>query len=312
MDAGGTGRGSLPELLKILPTRLRYSRRLTRLFRWGPAWEKACAQRLLLERPAWPGVTGNEQVVYLICLIGRDRAKDWRWVGALLRQTLEALLAQADPRWQAIICGQDWPEGMPENRRSQFLPFTAAPEDTPPHDKNDKYDRLTDWVPQSGIETGYAFLLDGDDVPHPDLTGYILSDNNGTGYLLDQGYMLAVGTRRGRVLGHRSLRDGRLENNTFFRNCGSCVAAYFDNRRGGWGTALLEGVVKVPHGRLPELTRLMGVRLGWVPFPAMCYLILHGENDYVGRQVPPKLSEARVREISRAFPGLYFPEASEG
>lgn len=300
----GAGAGRLADRLRILPVRLRYSRRLLRLFEWGAQWEQAVRRRPLLAAAERRAPSGREEVIYLTCLIGKDRAQDWGRVEALLARTVAALLAQDDRRWQLVICGQDRPATLPDDPRIHFLPFVARPEETRRFDKFYKYERLLAWLDAHGPETGYGFLLDADDVPSRALTGYILQDNNGTGYLVDQGYMLAEGRRAGRALGHRSLREGRLENNTLFRNCGSCVASFFDRRPGGWGTALLEGTLVPSHGRLPELARLMGVRFGWVPFPAICYMILHGENDHGGRVPPPRLGKARAERIEREFPGI--------
>ncbi len=296
--------GRLHELLTILPTRLRYTRKLLRLFEWGPQWEQAVRRRPVLAAATRRPPTGREEVIYLTCLIGKARAKDWGRVEALLGRTLAALMAQTDPHWRLVLCGQDRPGTLPDDPRITFLPFEARPDETRAFDKFYKYDRLLGWLRENGPETGYAFLLDADDVPHRGLTAFILQDNNGVGYLLDQGYMLAEGGREGRALGHRKIRAGRFDNNTFFRNCGSCVAGFFDFRPGGWGSDLVEGTMVPTHGRLPEFARLMGVRFGWVPFPAMCYMILHGENDYSRRMPPPRLGTSLRSEIEAAFPGL--------
>lgn len=304
MGAGGSRYGKLSNLLRILPQRLRYNRKISHIIAWDAPEKQACLMRSELSRVTTKGTTGNEVVVYLICLMGRSRANDWARVSFLLARTLKALQHQSDPHWQAVVCGQDKPDDFVDDSRIRFLHFEREPHEANPNDKNYKLERLSAYLESDGPETGYGFLLDADDVPHRDLTQFILGDNNGVGYLLDRGYMLADGTWFGRVLGHRSVRELRFENNTFFRNCGSCVAVFFDRRAGGIGQSLLREVLPLRHGQLPALTKLMGVRLSWVPFPAMCYIVLHGQNDYGGRAMPPRLPKKHLDYISEQFPAM--------
>ena len=68
----------------------------------GAAWAAA--------HPPAP-VAPDAVVTFAIPLYGRDAVSDWDLVCRNLRATLRSLAAQTSPRWRAIICGQDAPDG---------------------------------------------------------------------------------------------------------------------------------------------------------------------------------------------------------
>jgi len=290
---------------KFLLTRLKYRRKMKGVLSWGEAEERSLKIRNLVTTN-WPPVSrGDEEVVFCIPLIGRERAPDWNVVCQLLARTLGSLVHQSNTKWRAIVCSQDEPEAMPPDERITYLPFIAKTGETGKNDSAAKIHQIIEHIKRHGPTSGYAFRLDADDVPHRDLVDYILRDNNGRGYLLDQGYMLDSDMHHGRALGHRSLFPLRIENNTFFKNCGSCLAVFFDKRGTGIGMVLADNLLCEKHTRLAEVSVLAALDLAFVPFPAMCYMIRHGQNDYPGRRTPPVLAPKYWKEIETGFPAIY-------
>lgn len=120
----------------------------------------------------------------------------------------------------------------------------------------------------------YLFMLDADDICHPNLVDYILSDNNGHGYYLPHGWMADVAARKIMPLGQPA--EGYDSGGPFYKACGSSAALRFDTRRGpsGAGPAHERG----RHGNIVENAARFGLSLKPVPFDAMIYCFNHGDN----------------------------------
>ncbi len=270
----------------------------------------AASERAALELRA--GAAGHrpapaEAVVFLVPLVARAQVGDWGAVSARLAQTLESFRAQSDPRWMAVICGQDRPEGLPQDPRIRFLPFTERVEG---NDKWNKLAALAAALPQAGPRAGYAMSFDADDLLHRRAVAHMLEGQARGGYLVARGYVedLAAG-RIGRA-GPPSLATPLRK--PFWKLCGSCAALRFDLDAPHPETAFLGAMLAHEHRMFPYLARLAGRRLTPFGFAAALYMLNHGENFGARRGrigFKPRFvrrfevtDPAEKAEIARSFP----------
>lgn len=282
-----------------MPIRLVHQTKPRKMFGWTQAERRAADLGLDLPKTLLDP-TGTEQIIFAISLIAAERAHDFGKVSELLQHTLASLDAQSDGRWRAIICGQDRPEGLVDGDRVTFLPFdqvTAAS-----FDKNEKRRAIVDHLLAGGMETGYLFTLDADDLVHRDLVGHLLSQSNGYGHLVSRGYRVVTGQHTGIALGPRSWPEGRWTHDTLWRNCGSCANLFFDMRPGGMGTKLLDAVAYTKHGSTPHLAAILRQPLADIPFPAIVYRTNHGENRYTRFTITRTMSDATRDKLFADFP----------
>ncbi|MBT51974.1 MAG: hypothetical protein CMF72_00870 [Mameliella sp.] len=210
-------------------------------------------------------------VSYFVPIFERRRAPDWEIVQTNLLRTVAALRRQTDARWRMVICSQDRPDRIDFDSRVQFLKYPVSHGGEP--DKLHKLRFMARHFANTERRDGYVFFLDGDDIPHPGLTQFILEDNNGHGYFLPLGYCY---DRRNRTLLSPTQNTGDIH--TFAWHCGSSHAVRFDTRQGKEQTVhvSLRGSHMEARQNLQDRTRLT---LSPVPFPAMIYLINHGSSD---------------------------------
>jgi hypothetical protein len=208
-------------------------------------------------------------VTFLIPIFQKSRAPNWNKVCELLNRTLKALERQSDPRWRAIICSQDKPDGLVENTRVQFMPYTISHNGK--NDKDPKTRHVARTLARTERRDNYIFLLDGDDIPNPRLVEYILNDNNGIGYALTRGYSLDLARRE--VYLHNP-EVGYL----FTKMCGSSHTVRFDTRQGS--AQLLHVALSGMHRDTRKNMRCrLAMELDEIPFPAMLYIFNHGTSD---------------------------------
>jgi hypothetical protein len=233
----------------------------------GQIWQRRNRARLAVPRPR------AAVVHFAIPLISRRRANDWAQVGANLAVTLASLARQTDPRWRAVICGQDRPDTLPDDPRVTFLPCDISDRF---NDQLEKGEALTRDLARRETGAGYYFKLDADDILHPGLVAHILADDNGQGYLIDKGYILD----RQHLAATGELRMAELvpprRSHAFFEQCGSCAAFWYDFSRGADFVSLLDK--RGSHVELERNLRDFGFRIERVPFPAGIYVMNHGEN----------------------------------
>lgn len=226
----------------------------------------------LLNRPA--PLAEGAVVTFAMPLIGRASARDWQLVSDRLAVTLTSLLRQTDPRWEAIICGQDRPDGLPDDPRIRFLAYPVAADPRMVTDKYRKIPVILRAISRGPRRDGYLFFLDADDMLHPDLVAHMLSTAEPGGYLVESGYMLDAATGE---MGRLGLPDARDPNpSPFHRHCGSCSAIRIDRTR--WTAWSLPVVRRGQHQWQAENLLCFGLRLAPVPFPAAIYVVNHGEN----------------------------------
>ncbi|SFA76847.1 hypothetical protein SAMN05421688_0727 [Poseidonocella pacifica] len=240
---------------RVKDTRKRVSMNLKRIK--GKAWAA-------FNPPATPSPA--PEVLFAIPLVSRRRAPDWDRVEANLTQTLHAIQAQTDGRWRAVICGQDRPEGIPQDERITFITSTVSDRF---YDKGYKRRQLIDHFAATTSGDGYYVQHDADDLLHPETVAYILRDNNGHGYFVEQGYCVQVSS--GRI--------GKMDN--FYIHCGTSSAVYVDFRRNKRHAALLKPLTS--HSTVIAVCGFYGRILQAIPFRAACYMIDHGQNMFERR-----------------------------
>jgi hypothetical protein len=245
--------------------------RLARVWRRlrGQVWQTLNRPRLADPRPP------ADLVWFAIPLVSRRRAPDWARVEQDLSVTLASLLAQTEPRWTAVICGQDRPAGLPDDPRIRFQPVDI------PDQFNDQLPKgramVADFVRHRAGRVSYYFKLDADDILHPGLVAHILSDDNGQGYLIDTGHALDAGALAATgVLRIARLAHGRGGRSAFFQHCGSCAAFWVDLSRDATFGWLLNA--RGNHAVIDTNMADFGFRLAPIPFPAAIYVLNHGNN----------------------------------
>lgn len=242
-----------------------------RLLQRDDALQASERAALMLRRS--PPMAAATQVVFLIPLVGQHHVRDWPGTAARLGDTLNSLLAQSDPNWSAIICGQDRPETLPDDPRITFLPFTETVEG---NDKWRKLSALTRALPDHAPQAGYAMTFDADDIAHPGLVAEMLQAQAPGGYLAETGYVLDKGAGAIGLAGPRSLRHPLRK--PFWKLCGSCAALRYDLANGTAELAFLREMSQHEHRMFPYLARLAGRPLRPLSHPMVTYLLNHGDN----------------------------------
>lgn len=288
--------------LKMLRARLHSERKPWLAFRWD-----AIQQSMYELSKTFPqgraDLSDDLSVVFIIPLIRKLKAKDWDVVCALLDRTLHSLLSQSDARWRAIICGQDRPKNLADDDRIEFVQFEQHLPGELDFDKFEKMQMMVDRLSAEPGQDGYIFVLDADDLLHKDLVGHMLTTRNPNGYVIQEGFMLATDRVSGRYLGLRNLRKLRIVSDSLSGSCGSCMGCYFDTRDGGIGFKLFDALAYEIHGWFHHLSLILERPMEIVPFPAVVYNILHGNNDHGGRRQPPRLSRSHLEFIEENFLG---------
>ena len=243
------------------------------------AWQgrlKAAAFRRA--RRGAPPPSDDPLVVFAIPLVSRRRAADWARVEQNLADTLGAFRRQSDPRWIAVICGQDAPT-LPDDARIRFLPIALRDMF---YDKGHKRRRLVDHVASTLGHDGYYMQFDADDVLHPGAVAHMRADHNGRGYIIRQGYFV-------------SLSCGFVAPmERFDQSCGSCGAVYVDFRHRRTHRRLLMALRS--HTKIAQTCAEYGQPLAPMPFPAALYVTGHGENMIARRGRIAERTRSRMRQ----------------
>ncbi|MEC9207258.1 MAG: glycosyltransferase family 2 protein [Pseudomonadota bacterium] len=215
----------------------------------------------------------DPKVVFLVPLIAASKANDWNTVGETLRRTLDSLVAQSDPNWCAVVCGQDKPENFPEDPRIQFVRYPVGSGRS--YDKRRKQDFALFSKEVRSAGDGYLFFLDADDIMHPELVEYIRSDNNGTGYLIEKGFIWDVGSNAIAPL-LPAVAGSKQKTQPFYMQCGSSCAVRVCFDKGD--LALLPLLMRDGHQTVQADFGRYGLSLEAVPFSAALYVVFHGDN----------------------------------
>lgn len=215
----------------------------------------------------------DPETVFLVPLVGGHHVRDWGAVGARLAATVESFRRQTSPAWRALICGQDRPDGLPQDPRVSFLPFDEAGTG---NDKWRKLATLARALPEAGVARGYAMPFDADDLLAPGVVAEMTGRKARGGYLVTRGYLRDAGA--GLVAEARPQSLAAPGQKAFWKLCGSCAAFAFDLSGGAEDAALIGALTAHEHRMFPYLARLAGRPLAPLAPGAVLYVLNHGEN----------------------------------
>ncbi len=213
----------------------------------------------------------RRQVIFLIPLVGPEQVGDWRAVNIRLRATLQCMIAQDDPHWQAIVCCQERPL-LPDDRRIHFLPFDDP---TPGNDKWRKLAALYGQLDRLDTGPSYVMSFDADDLMRQGMVREMLRRQAPGGYLVQQGLVMDDATGVIALADAPTLREPMRK--PFWKLCGSCAAVAHDPDL-PQSAGFLQAMTQHEHRMFPYLAALAGHRLAPLSFPAVLYVLNHGEN----------------------------------
>ena len=247
----------------------------------GPAAEDAC-RSISIGRFA-----------FFVPLKPRRTCSDWVGAQANLRRTVASALAAAtgQPASVLVVC-HDEPdlEGLDSPAlhvlRAPFPEPVGLPEAA--GDKARKRRFAAAVLRRAMVEDElYAMFLDADDLVHRDLVRYVL-DGGKASYLIDEGYVADLAHR---VLRHRTLG--------FSRSCGSSFVCRFTREElpARWDdldapfSQFGAPPDKPGHEHYDQVAAGLARPPILVPFPAVVYVVNHGDNLWSSRR------DGRLRPI---------------
>ncbi|MEM9715196.1 MAG: glycosyltransferase family 2 protein [Pseudomonadota bacterium] len=216
----------------------------------------------------------DPKVTFLIPLIAKKRAQNWSVVEFLLAETLRSIRHQTNPNWHVIICGQDRPE-LPEDPRIVFEPFTRDIADSKRTDKWLKNKVLCKAWRKHFKSDGYLFMLDADDLVHPELVERIIASETKGVLMLARGYM--ANAHSGEVCDLTPIDPATRKPKTkFFATCGSCAAIRVSPASGPFPESIVHTYRRhyAPQKHFPKF----GFRIDELNAPSAVYMVNHGDN----------------------------------
>lgn len=213
----------------------------------------------------------RKKVVFLIPLVGPNQVGDWEAVCTRLGATLQCLLEQDDPHWEAVICCQTRPP-LPDDPRFQFLPFKDP---TPGNDKWRKLAALYNHLPRMATGPAYVMSFDADDLLRQGVVKEMLRRQAPGGYLVEAGYVMDDASGVIALADSPSLRQPLRK--PFWKLCGSCAALAHDPDV-PQSLSFLEAMTQHEHRMFPYLAALAGRSLSPLSRPSVLYVLNHGEN----------------------------------
>jgi hypothetical protein len=243
---------------------------------------------------------------FAIPLVGAHQVSDWDVIEDTLARSLNALIAQTDPNWRAIVCSQTRPNAVDLDPRISHLPFEV---EIAGHDKVAKLQTLAQHCLLDHPKPGFFMPLDGDDLLERNFTqGLHKTPRNGL--LVCGGYIVNSTTGHVGVTRNRSWRAPLQK--PFWKFCGSCMALPVGNAPAAEST-FFKALAEHEHRLYPYLATLAGNRLIHLDKASALYVINHGENfetrrgrgGFKQRFIERFLvsQESELSEIQSAFPG---------
>lgn len=162
-------------------------------------------------------------------------SNNWDLVSTNLYRTLRNLVNQTDQRFGIVLVCHEIPDFLVSNSKEDDLPLIKAKVHiislhniVPPPcdvsefsaDKRTKKRAMGAYLRSIGVDDFYFMHFDADDLLRVDFVEKVLRNDNGNGYLIENGYLLDMTT------GELALSDRKKL--PFYMHCGSCAAIHFD------------------------------------------------------------------------------------
>jgi hypothetical protein len=222
---------------------------------------------------------GNTPFIFAMPLKPRSACSDWEIVQENLRHTIRSIRGSTVENYMIVIACHDRPDlDMESVRELQLLSAPFSPESNMRRGAQDKARKLRligAWLKEHlRDDAAYVMFLDSDDLVHRDLVNHVLRAEDRRCYSIAQGYMYDCRT------GVLEFRDRR-----FFALCGSSFIGWFlkeelprswndlDNPYARFGVYPQRG-----HQHYPAIATELGKQVDTVPFPAITYMVNHGDN----------------------------------
>ena len=242
-----------------------------------PAWTATLARSpaeqaaIALRRAAKTAPDAPPTTTFAIPLVGAHQVGDWQVIEETLTRCLQALIAQTDGRWRAVICSQTRPAACDLDPRISHLAFSQTVDG---HDKVPKLQALARQCCETDRISGFFMPLDGDDLLH---SGFVraLHEDPATGLLVSHGLIANAAT--GEVARTTPRHSGALGQKPFWKFCGSCMALPI-GRSWPEEQAFVSALALHEHRLYPYLADLAGIKLIHSDTPLALYMINHGEN----------------------------------
>lgn len=242
-------------------------------------------------------------VVFVVSLKDAELVRHPGVYSQLVARMLASVLQQTDLRWRVVLVGRDLPVAPPAgDERFLHLPLDLP---TPQSERTamnwNKTEKLLAGVRQAlRFSPSYCMLLDSDDCVRDDLVAFLLdSPLNPSGWYAREGYVYAEGS----ALIWRKRRDFPIA-------CGSSAILRPDAAERLLGECFKTGQ---PYYSLSSPRLPCGGELTPLPFPAITYSVMNGENIFMSRCQASTLShqENRWRYYCRKLRN-YHPRLCSG
>lgn len=203
-------------------------------------------------------------------LRARATARNWERVVALFQMCLRSVLNQQDGDFTVLVACHDTPD-IPEIADPRVRILTCeAPVPTDFNQQMVDKGRKNRMIRAAMRETGggYLMMLDADDFVSNKLVGFVHTDRNPNGYLIDNGYEYDFSTKRVRMAPR------------FNRVCGSSGIFHFaaeDLPANAEDASSLSDKFK-NHTHWAEVSASLGRPLRMLPFRGAMYTTNNGEN----------------------------------
>ncbi len=227
-------------------------------------------------------------LVFIVTVKDQSIRRDGEVYGQLLQRCLMSILAQTDPRFEIVLVGGDLPPGvsLPAERCHFSKLDIPAPEASRVAMNRDKTRKQI-----AGTEIGkalapdYYMMVDSDDCVHMDAVKFVhnMPLQNG-GWYVKQGYIYKEGSNW-----------AWLNRDTFNQICGSSIII-----RPNKVESLFSDYIEkdIPLYGFKSSTLPCETELTPLPFPAMLYSVMNGENIYLNSDL---VSVLRQQESTLKF-----------
>lgn len=243
-------------------------------------------------------VEAKKNVTFAISLAS-SVVGNWAHTCEMFALTLRSILGQSNENVRVIVCGHDRPQIQEmDDPRVEFLVSDIPRPRSPKEYRRDKMRKRRIIAYRfREIGGGYLMPIDADDLVRKDLVEYVLSDDNGRGYSIRNGF--AWDYKNDIVAPVPGAWDA-----TFDQICGSSAVFYFSEEDlPNPATPDEEGAVFdmfVNHAYWRVTSQELGRPLQDVPFPAAVYVVNHSQNISFSLQRKGDRTEAIINNIRRS------------